>query len=154
MSTFMYVFVFSEKGRITGQISVDESIRAHANLVGDFLLSHDELESCPREFIVSVYMTEFRSWFDDPYPIHEIFLERISTRVKRCRFVVGGTKVFGSAGLMDKACRLPLSSSLLNTYFELVPGPHQQQRQLEHTKWLLSPLLLFLPQWLLLAALP
>lgn len=53
MSTFMYVFVFSEKGRITGQISVDESIRAHANLVGDFLLSHDELESCPREFIVS-----------------------------------------------------------------------------------------------------
>ena len=107
-------------------------------------------------FLVSpyLYMIEFRSWFDDPYPIHEIFLERISTRVKRCRFVVGGTKVFGSAGLMDKRCTLPLSPSLFNTYFELVPGPHQQQRQLEHTKWLLSPLLLFLPQWLLLAALP
>ena len=31
----LFVFVFSEKGRITGQISLDESIRAHAYLVGD-----------------------------------------------------------------------------------------------------------------------
>jgi hypothetical protein len=56
--------------------------------------------------------------------------------------------------MLDKDCSNLGELPLFNTYFELVPGPHQRQRQLEHTKWLLSPLLLFLPQWSLLAALP